>query len=44
MNEEVYKLLQNVDKSVHKCTLCHGLVEKFPNTDTVFLGRIMILC
>ena len=39
MNEEVYKLLQNVDKSVHKCTLCHGLVEKFPNTNTVFLGR-----
>ena len=31
-------LLQNVDKSVYKCALCHGLVEKFPNTNTVFLG------
>lgn len=31
--------MQKIDHCVHKCTLCHGLAEKFPDTNTVFLGN-----
>lgn len=33
------KLLEEVDKEVYKCYKCGGLVEKFPNSSTVFLGK-----
>ncbi len=32
-------LLQEIDKEVNKCLLCKGLVEKFPNSNTVYLGK-----
>lgn len=30
--------LKLIDKEIYKCNLCNNLVEKFPNTNTVFLG------
>ena len=35
MNER----LNQIDKEVHNCNLCNGLVEKFPNATTIFLGK-----
>lgn len=32
-------LLQEIDKEVNKCLLCKNLVEKFPNSNTVYLGK-----
>lgn len=32
-------LLEEVDKEVYKCHKCGDLVEKFPNSSTVFLGK-----
>ena len=31
--------LKNVDKKIHKCNLCMGLVEKFPNSPTIYVGK-----
>ena len=33
------KLLDEIDKEVYKCHKCRDLVEKFPNSSTVFLGK-----
>lgn len=35
----IKELLQKIDKEVYQCTLCQNLVEKFPNSNTVFLGN-----
>ena len=35
----IKELLQKIDKEVYRCTLCQNLVEKFPNSNTVFLGN-----
>ena len=35
MNEQ----LNNIDKQIHSCNLCHGLVDKFPNSPTLYLGN-----
>ncbi len=37
-NRVIVKLLENVNKKIHSCKLCGDLVEKFPNSDTVYLG------
>ena len=33
------KQLKNVDKMVSDCNLCDGLVDKFPNSPTLYLGK-----
>ena len=35
----IKELLQKIDKEVYQCTLCQNLVEKLPNSNTVFLGN-----
>ena len=40
LKEKVIKiLLQEIDTRVNKCLLCQNLVEKFPNSNTVYLGK-----
>lgn len=40
LKEKVIKeLLQDIDKEVYNCKQCQNLVEKFPNSNTVFLGK-----
>ena len=40
LKEKVIKiLLQEIDTKVNKCLLCQSLVEKFPNSNTVYLGK-----
>ena len=40
LKEKVIKeLLQRVDQEVYQCTLCQNFVEKFPNSNTVYLGK-----
>lgn len=31
--------LNEIDKQIHKCNLCNNLVDKFPTSNTVFLGK-----
>ena len=31
--------LKEIDNEVHKCTKCNNLVDKFPNSPTVYLGK-----
>ena len=31
--------LEEIDKQIHNCNLCDGMVEKFPNSKTVSKGR-----
>ena len=31
--------LEEIDKQIHNCNLCQGMVEKFPNSKTVSKGR-----
>ena len=31
--------LQEIDKEIHKCNLCKDMVEKFPNSKTVSIGK-----
>lgn len=31
--------LEEIDKQIHNCNLCEGMVEKFPNSKTVSKGR-----
>ena len=38
-NKVEKKLLDEIDKEVYKCHKCRDLVEKFPNSSTVFLGK-----
>ena len=38
-NEIILRLLKNVDKEIYKCNLCNDLVDKFPNAQTVFIGK-----
>lgn len=33
------KKLKEIDNEVHKCTKCNNLVDKFPNSPTVYLGK-----
>ena len=33
------KLLKQIDETVYSCNACDKLVDKFPNTTTVFLGK-----
>lgn len=33
------ELLKKIDNEVHKCTKCKNLVDKFPNSPTVYLGK-----
>ena len=33
------KDLKEIDKLVHKCNLCDGLVDKFDNSTTIYLGK-----
>ena len=35
----IHKQLTQVDEKVYSCKLCNGLVDKFPNTPTVYLGK-----
>lgn len=32
-------MLETIDNKVNSCKLCEGLVEKFPNAKTVYLGK-----
>lgn len=32
-------MLETIDSNVNSCKLCEGLVEKFPNAKTVYLGK-----
>lgn len=32
-------MLEKIDSNVNSCKLCEGLVEKFPNAKTVYLGK-----
>jgi len=39
-------MLESVDREIHECFLCCNMVEKFPNSKTVFVGsdnKIVIL-
>lgn len=38
-NEGIEYQLKQIDEQVHACTKCEGLVEKFPEDATVFLGK-----
>ena len=31
--------LQLIDKEIHQCNLCSSMVEKFPNSKTVSIGK-----
>ena len=31
--------LEEIDKEIYNCNLCNDMVEKFPNSTTVFKGR-----
>ena len=31
--------LNDIDKEIHKCSLCNNMVEKFPNSNTVSIGK-----
>lgn len=31
--------LQSIDKEIHNCNLCNEMVEKFPNSKTVSIGK-----
>ena len=38
--EKVIKeLLQGIDQEIYQCTLCQNIVERFPNSNTVYLGK-----
>ena len=40
LKEKVIKeLLQRIDQEVYQCTLCQNFVEKFPNSNIVYLGK-----
>lgn len=32
-------MLKSIDESINSCNLCKGLVEKFPNAKTVYVGN-----
>ncbi|MBE6149555.1 MAG: hypothetical protein E7170_02390 [Firmicutes bacterium] len=34
----INKLLNQIDENVFKCNVCNNLVDKFPNSKTVFIG------
>lgn len=38
-NKLLPKLLNSIDKQVYNCHKCPNLVEKFPNSPTVYLGK-----
>ena len=38
-NKIILRLLKNVDKEIYNCNLCNDLVDKFPNSQTVFIGK-----
>lgn len=31
--------LQNIDKEIHNCNLCNDMVEKFPDSKTISIGK-----
>ena len=31
--------LEDIDKEIYECNLCEGMVEKFPNSKTVSIGK-----
>ena len=31
--------LSDIDSEIHKCNLCNNMVEKFPNSKTVSVGK-----
>ena len=33
------KKLKEIDENIHKCSLCSGLFDKFPNSPTLYLGK-----
>ena len=35
----MFMTLEEIDKQIHNCNLCEGMVEKFPNSKTVSKGR-----
>ena len=35
-NMIIKRMLEEIDKEVYECHKCGGLVEKFPNSSTVF--------
>ncbi|MCI8460506.1 MAG: hypothetical protein HFE81_03845 [Bacilli bacterium] len=39
MKESTEKILKNIDSQVNACNACEGLVEKFPNSPTIYLGK-----
>lgn len=40
LKEKVIKeLLQRIDQEIYQCALCKNLVEKFPDSNTVYLGK-----
>ena len=38
-NIKIKEELKQIDKKVHSCKSCGNLVEKFPNSTTVFIGK-----
>jgi len=32
-------MLESIDKEIHECNLCNDMVEKFPNSRTVSIGK-----
>lgn len=39
INDNVQELLNKIDNQVHNCNECKELVEKFPNSKTIYLGK-----
>lgn len=39
ISDEKKSQLNEIDKQIHKCNLCNNLVDKFPTSNTVFLGK-----
>ena len=33
------KTLSDIDNKIHNCNLCDGLVDKFPNSSTIYIGK-----
>lgn len=31
--------LKDIDNKIHRCNLCNGLVDKFPNSPTIYIGK-----
>ncbi len=41
--EQLKRVLKQIDKEIYTCNSCDKLVDKFPNDDTVFLGKDQLI-